>query len=52
MTRVWSKTFGPADVGDIVMLMIKEYVGDMFLHVSYISIGHQHHNMPECAVGA
>ena len=33
------------------MSMTKKYVGDMFLHVSYIPIGHQHHNMPECDVG-
>ena len=33
-------------VGDIFL-----HVGDIFLHVGDISIGHQHHNMPECDVG-
>jgi len=30
------------------MLVTKKYVGDIFLHVGDIPIGHQHHNMPEC----
>ena len=33
------------------MLVTKKYVGDIFLHVDDIPIGHQHHNMPECDVG-
>ena len=33
-----------------VTVMLK-YVDDIFLHVGDISIGHQHHDMPECDVG-
>ena len=33
------------------MLVTKKYVGDIFLHVGDISIGHQNHNMRECDVG-
>jgi len=33
------------------MLVTKKYVGDIFLHVGDIPIGHQHHYIPECDVG-
>ena len=29
----------------------KKYVSDIFVHVEDITIGHQHHNTPECDVG-
>ena len=51
MTRVWSKTFGPGDVGDIVMLMIKKVCWWHVLHLSYIPIGHQHPYSPESDAG-
>ena len=31
--------------------MAKKYVGDIFLHVGDIPVGHQHHNTPKCNVG-
>ena len=35
----------------VTILRQKKYVGDIFLHVGGIPIGHQHHNMQECDVG-
>jgi len=32
------------------MLVTKKYVGDIFLHVDDIPIGHKNHYMPECYV--
>jgi len=33
------------------MFVEKKYVGDIFLLVGDILIGHDHHNMPECDFG-
>ena len=40
-----------SDVGDIVMLVTKKDVGDIFMHVGDMPMGHQHNYMPECDVG-
>ena len=45
-----SLCWGLYDGDHFKMLMTREYVGDIFLHVGDILIGHQHHNMPECDV--
>ena len=45
------------DVGEFMFVRIlgswwqKKHVGDIFLHVSDMPIGHQHNYMPECDVG-
>ena len=41
------RSIGDSDVGDIVMLVAKKYVGDIFLHVRDIPFGYQHHIMSE-----
>ena len=53
----WQLCWWNRYVGDLMMVTIlrcwsqKKYVGDIFLYVGDIPIGHQHHNMPEFDVG-
>ena len=51
---IWSQVCtGDSDIDDNVMLdnvMLERYVGDIFLHVGDMPIGHQHDYMSECDV--
>ena len=53
----WQWCWWHRDVGDFMLVTIlgpwwqKKDVGDIFLHVGDMPIGHQHNYMPECDVG-